>query len=108
MNTSSSAFTVFIGPPGLQVVVLGGTVLCANVSTVLPTTIIALTASAVNFVYVKFVSASNPAAGGVVPTIAANADTTKAPDGIPLATVTTNSTGVTSIVDTRPDFIIGI
>jgi hypothetical protein len=104
MNISTSAFAPYVGGPGLQITVNGGTILCSNISTTLPTTTVQLTANATNYVYIsillplKGTTSPQPA-----PTITTN---TTGPDGIPLCMVVTSLTGIMSISDTRPDIVI--
>src|SRR5215471_14801973 len=110
MNTSSSAFAPYIGSGGpLTVTLTGGTVLCGNVSTVLPTTVLQLTPNSVSYVYIKFlnigsISAGNPAQ--ITPIFTVTTDPTKGPDGIPIAVVVTNAASVVSLSDVRPDVML--
>jgi hypothetical protein len=109
MNQVSSAFAPYVGALGLQVTISAGTVLCANISTVLPRTVVQLTANSTSYVYVKFlqvgsISPGNPAQ--ITPTIAVTTDTTKGPDGIPICVAVTGATGVLSLSDVRPDMMI--
>src|SRR5438094_6300502 len=102
MNQSSSAFAPYLGGPGLQVTISPGTVLCSNVITKLPLTIISLAPNTTSFVYIQFLQIgditlpftpqANPAQ--VTPIIAVTTDTKKGPDGIPLALVVTAANSV--------------
>lgn len=77
---------------GLNITVLAGNVLLAGVPTSIPNTVVNLTASTTNFVFVNSL--------GVV-----SVNTTGFPvSSIPIAQVVTNGTNVTSWIDSRPDF----
>lgn len=79
---------------GFIVTINPGICLINGSPTTVPSTVISLTRSATNFIYVN--------ASG---TVAVN--TTGFPAGVlPVATVTTSSTSITSIVDSRADFSI--
>ena len=114
MNQSSSAFAPYLGGPGLQVTISPGTVLCSNVITKLPLTIIPLAPNSTSFVYIQFLQigditlpfTAQAVPGKVTPIIAVTTNANVGPDGIPIATVVTGASSVLSLVDTRPDLIL--
>ncbi len=79
---------------GLIITVNVGNVLLAGVPTTIPSTVIALTQSATNFVHIT--------SGGAVAVNTSSFPSTS----LPIAQVTCSQTSITSIVDSRPDFIL--
>jgi hypothetical protein len=77
---------------GLIITVNSGNILLSGVPTTIPSTVIALTQSATNFVHVT--------SGGVV---AVNTSSFPA-TSLPIAKVICSQTSITSVVDSRPDF----
>ena len=95
-NISTNALSVKAGKPGLFVQVEGGSLLYNAVVTQIAEVDLALTANTTNYV---FVTASTVVIGSNT-----SGFTTAQ---LPLATVVTKNSGVYTITDKRPDFLIG-
>lgn len=79
---------------GLIITVNVGNILLAGVPTTIPSTVISLTQSATNYVHVT--------SGGVVAVNTSSFPTTS----LPIAQIVCSQTSITSIIDSRPDFIL--
>jgi hypothetical protein len=86
-------FAPSIGPPGLNIVVAAGVILVGGVGVVVPTTLVALTANATNYVYL------NTSTGGIV----VNTTGFPASGDYPIAIAVTGRTGISSLIDSRAD-----
>ena len=90
-------FAAYIAGPGLNIMVSGGTMLVGGSLLQLPNTVVGVTANATNFIYVDV------NAGALM------ASTVGFPVGtFPIATVISSATGIVSLTDSRPDFILSI
>lgn len=81
---------------GLIITVNTGNILLAGVPTTIPSTVIALTQSATNFVHIT--------SGGVVAVSTSAFPST----ALPIAQIVCSQTSITSIVDSRPDFSLPV
>ncbi len=92
MYNEDSALTPYIGSSGLSITVTGGIVLVNGVTTTIPLTVVTLTASATNSVYLDqngtIVNATNGFPVGI----------------LPIASVVTSTNSITTLVDKRPDY----
>src|SRR5215469_1603354 len=91
-----NVFAPYIAGPGLNLSVSSGQILVSGVPTVIPLTIVGLTANTTNYVFLN------------VGTGMVQASTSSFLAGsYPIATVGTSASGIKTLVDSRPDFFTG-